>query len=120
MRANNCFAESGYNETAVLSAVMMGKQKAFEDLFFRHKDRVYTIALTYTERHFVAEEIVQDVFVRVWKSRSKLMEIENFPAWIHSITRKRSFTALQKIAREGKRRDKCHTYRTGEWFGYVT
>ena len=95
---------SAYDEVAVLSAVSSGDQKAFTELFFRYKDRVYTIALTYTEDRVIAEEVVQDVFVRVWKNRQKLKEIDGFSSWIYVIARNRALTALQKIAREGERR----------------
>lgn len=115
MRANNCLTETAdYDEKAVLSAVMKGEQKAFETLFFRHKDRVYTIAITYTENHFISEEIVQDVFVRVWKNRLRLLEIENFSSWIYTITRNRSFTALQRIAKEGEMREEMISYLPAE------
>ena len=98
-------SSTAYDEVAVLFAVATGDQKAFEQLFFRHKDRVYTIAFTYTENRVIAEELVQDVFVRVWKNRHKLKEIDNFSSWIGAIARNRALTALQKIAREGERRE---------------
>ncbi|HWK06782.1 MAG TPA: RNA polymerase sigma-70 factor [Puia sp.] len=103
-----------YDEVAVLFAVATGDQKAFGELFFRYKDRVYTIALTYTENRVIAEEVVQDVFVRVWKNRQKLKEIDSFSSWIAVIARNRALTALQKIAREGKRRSALISYLPGE------
>jgi len=108
MLANH--SSSAYDEVAVLFAVTAGDQKAFGELFFRYKDRVYTIALTYTEHRVIAEEIIQDVFVRVWKNRHKLKEIEDFASWICVIARNRALTALQKIAREGERREELISY----------
>ncbi|MBN8853453.1 MAG: hypothetical protein BGO55_18505 [Sphingobacteriales bacterium 50-39] len=101
---------SAYDEVAIIPAVAAGDQKAFEQLFFQHKDRVYTIALTYTENRMIAEEVVQDVFVRVWKNRGKLKEIGVFSSWIYTIARNRSLTALQKIAREGQRKEALIAY----------
>lgn len=108
MLANH--SSTPYDEVAVLFAVATGDQKAFEQLFFRYKDRVYTIALTYTENRVIAEEVVQDVFVRVWKNRHKLKEIDAFSSWVHVIARNRALTALQKIAREGERREELISY----------
>jgi len=101
---------TAYDEVAVLSAVTAGDQKAFERLFLQYKDRVYTIAFTYTENRVIAEEIVQDVFVRVWKNRHKLEEIDVFSSWVYTIARNRALTALQKIAREGERREELVSY----------
>jgi len=96
---------SAYDEAAVILAVAAGDQTAFEQLFFQHKDRVYTIALTYTENRMIAEEVVQDVFVRVWKNRQKLKEVGVFSSWIYVIARNRSLTALRKITREDHRKE---------------
>ena len=101
---------SAYDEVAVILAVAAGDQNAFEQLFFHHKDRVYTIALTYTENRMIAEEVVQDVFLRVWKNRRKLKDIGVFSSWIYAIVRNRSLTALQKIAREDQRKEALISY----------
>jgi RNA polymerase sigma-70 factor (ECF subfamily) len=82
-----------------------GDQKAFSELFARHKDRTYTVAMTYTDDPATAEEVVQDVFLRVWKNRHKLDEVDNFPAWLYTITRNRAVTALNKIIREARKKE---------------
>jgi RNA polymerase sigma-70 factor (ECF subfamily) len=108
MLASHSF--TAYDEVAVLFAVSTGDQKAFAALFSRYKDRVYTIAFTYTESRTIAEEIVQDVFMRVWKNRPRLKEINNFSSWIHVIARNRALTELRKIAREGERKEELISY----------
>jgi RNA polymerase sigma-70 factor (ECF subfamily) len=100
-----------YPNTALLSAVANGNEKAFGELFALHKDRTYTIAFTYTEDAVIAEELVQDVFLRVWKNRHKLTELVDFPSWLYTITRNRALTALKKIAREGRNK--------AEWVSYM-
>lgn len=97
-------------EVTLASAIARGDQKAFEIFFFRHKDRVYTIAFTYTESHTIAEELVQDVFVRLWKNRHKLVNIKDISSWVYVITRNLSLTALQRIAQEGKRKEEMISY----------
>jgi RNA polymerase sigma-70 factor (family 1) len=80
-----------------------GNQKAFEQLYRLHKDRVYEIALAYTGSAFLAEEILQDIFVQVWTKRTGLTEITDFSAWLFILTRNRSFNVLRGIARAGVR-----------------
>lgn len=99
-----------HDDSALLSAVAGGDQKAFGELFSRHKDRAYTIAITLTDDPLVAEELVQDVFLRIWKNRQKLITLDDFASWLYTITRNRALTALQKIAREGKNRAEFISY----------
>jgi RNA polymerase sigma-70 factor (ECF subfamily) len=80
-----------------------GDEKAFEQLYLLHKDRVYEIALTYTESVVLAEEILQDIFVQVWVKRNELPGITDFSAWLFILTRNRSFTVLRGLARAAKR-----------------
>jgi RNA polymerase sigma-70 factor (ECF subfamily) len=99
-----------HHDIALLAAVAGGDQKAFGELFARHKDRMYTVAITYTDDPATAEEVVQDVFLRVWKNRHRLGEIADFPAWLYTISRNRALTALNKIAREAKKKDEFISY----------
>lgn len=87
----------------LLQLIAGGDEKAFEQIFFHHKDRVYEIALMYTESAFLAEEIVQDIFVQVWQKREELPSIQNFSSWIFILARNRSFNVLRDIARSNNR-----------------
>lgn len=78
-----------------------GNEKAFEQLYRMHKDRVYEVALTYTESAVLAEEILQDIFVQVWMKRDGLPGIADFAAWLYVLTRNRSFNVLRSMARAG-------------------
>lgn len=108
------FNLSDYNEIEILFAVAAGDQQAFRKLFYQHKDRIYGIALRYTGDEFTAEEIVQDSFVRVWKNREKLTDIINFQAWLYQIVRNCCFTALRKMAAEGKRKEELLSWNPSE------
>lgn len=99
-----------FDDRALLSAVAGGDQNAFSELFSRHKDRTYTVALALTDDPLIAEELVQDVFLRVWKNRHKLTILDDFASWLYTITRNRALTALQKIAREGRNRAEFISY----------
>ena len=78
-------------------------EKAFEQLYRLYKDRVYKIAFLYTESRILAEEILQDVFVRVWKNRAELSKITDFEAWLFTVTRNRSFNVLRDAVKAANR-----------------
>jgi RNA polymerase sigma-70 factor, ECF subfamily len=102
------------NQADIIRELTTGSERAFEKFFFHHKDRVYTIAFAYTESLHDAQEIVQDTFLRIWKNRHKLTEIENLPAWLYTITRNLSLSALKRIAIEGKRKKDLITWLPAE------
>lgn len=94
----------------LFTAIACGDQKAFAELFAGYKDRTYTIAFLLTDDVAISEELVQDVFLRVWKNRHKLIELDDFPSWLYTITRNRALTALEKIAREGRKKSALISY----------
>ncbi|SEA40866.1 RNA polymerase sigma-70 factor, ECF subfamily [Arachidicoccus rhizosphaerae] len=97
------------DDDCLLRAIAQNNEWAFTKLFYAHKDKVYTIAMMFTKNETDAEEIVQEVFSRIWKYREKLPEIKNFSAWIATVTKHRALTALQKIARERAERQQLYT-----------
>lgn len=93
----------------LIAAISQGKESAFKMLFDQYKHRVYATAFAFTENKADAEEVVQEVFLRVWKGREKLPEITLFSAWLHTVTRNRCLTALKKKAIEQQRRIEIST-----------
>jgi len=78
-------------------------EKAFEQLFTLFKDNVYTTALAYMEDAVDAEAVVLEVFLRVWKAGEKLLEVDDFNAWLFTVAKNCALTALKKEALRRKR-----------------
>ncbi|WP_295128792.1 sigma-70 family RNA polymerase sigma factor [uncultured Chitinophaga sp.] len=89
-----------HNEHSLLLATANGDEKAFAELFERFRNKVYSIAFDITRSQPVSEEIVLDVFLRVWLKREQLAQLEHFSAWLFTITRNRVFSALKQLAQE--------------------
>lgn len=81
-----------------LIAVAEGDQGAFSHLFYTYKDKVYTIALRLTESPVMADEVVQEVFMRLWTRRTTLPEVRAFEDYLFIMTRNYVFTAMKKVA----------------------
>ncbi len=84
----------------LIHQVAAGEHLAFEHFFYHYKSYVYSIALKFTHEETLAEEIVQDVFVRVWKYREKLTEVQDVDAWMRTVTKNRSLTELKRLAKD--------------------
>ena len=89
-----------YTEQELLRLVAEGDRNAFTQIYNNYRNKIYSIAFELTESTTVAEEIVQDTFLKIWVKRESLPEIEHFRAWLFTITRNYVFTALKRIARK--------------------
>jgi RNA polymerase sigma-70 factor (ECF subfamily) len=98
------------DESLLLLQVANGDEKAFELLYKQHADAVYGVALTYSKSREIAEEIVQDVFVKVWTGRDKLPEIHHFPDYIFILARNQLLNVLKKKFREKAYRAQLAAY----------
>ena len=61
------------------------------------KDKLFRYALRIVGNQMVAEDVVQEVLVKVWQKRKELAEIENKEAWCMTVTRN---LALDKLRRK--------------------
>lgn len=89
-----------YTEQELLRLVTEGDRNAFTQIYNNYRNKIYSIAFELTESTTVAEEIVQDTFLKIWVKRESLLEVEHFRAYLFTITRNYVFTALKRIARK--------------------
>jgi len=86
------------NEYNLLKKLKKGDSKAFLELYDRYHLQVYNWALKFVKIPAIAEDIVQDVFLKIWVIRERLNPQLSFPAFIYRICRNRVFSDLKKIA----------------------
>lgn len=64
---------------------------AFADLFDRYGDLVFSVALRIVGEPATAEDVVQDVFLRLWRRPEQFdLQRGRFVTWLMSVTRNRS------------------------------
>lgn len=83
-----------------LELLANGDQPAFRRLFERYSDRIYGVAVAYTKSHTLAEEAVQDVFLKLWTKRASLPAVNQLESYIFILTRNHMLNVLRNIARE--------------------
>jgi RNA polymerase sigma factor (sigma-70 family) len=75
--------DESYDETADLPEIQT--VPTWEEIVDRHSDRVYRLALRLTGNRHDAEDLTQEVFVRVFRSLDTYQP-GTFEGWIHRIT----------------------------------
>src|SRR5690606_3665295 len=65
-----------------------------------------------TRSHELTDEIIQDVFVKIWEERKALPAIKNFSAYLFIITRNQTLNAIRKLARVKQKQQEAILYYT--------
>jgi len=74
--------------------------KAYKELYELFFDDLYRFANSFVKSDEIAEEIVSDVFIKIWQIRNKLSEIENLKVYLYTITRNFSLNYITKNHRQ--------------------
>ena len=83
-----------------LIMVAAGNEMAFKQLFLKYHQQLGTHIFRITNSMELAEEIVQDVFLKIWMNREALSEVHNFKAYLFVISKNHTLNCLRKLSRE--------------------
>ncbi len=92
-------------ERSVLIALKTGDQSAFEWLYHQYKRPIYYNLYKLVHQHEVAEELTQDVFLKIWQLRATLDETKSFPAFLRRIAGNLAIDFYRKAAVNKKLQD---------------
>ncbi len=84
----------------LLNAVKAGDSAAFNEIYHQYRKKTYGYAYHFSRNGEEAEELTQDVFVRLWENRSKIDTQKNFEAFLYTLIRNNFLSVLRKKARE--------------------
>ncbi|UII24714.1 RNA polymerase sigma-70 factor [Fulvivirga maritima] len=84
----------------LLDLISQGDEKAFTSLFHQYQGKVFSIARHITKSSEIAEEAVQEIFMKIWESRAKLSGVQNIESYLFITTRNHVFDVLKKQARQ--------------------
>jgi RNA polymerase sigma-70 factor (ECF subfamily) len=83
-------------EKKLVLRLVEGDCGAFEKLYYYYVKRVYYFALHYLNNNSEAEEIVQEVFTKIWESRRNIDADMSFSGYLLTATRNTIFNANRK------------------------
>ena len=92
--------EVKYEESRLIAMLAEDSEYAFQLIFDRHRKKIYQTALKYLKSPVLAQEVVQDVFLKLWLNRKKLRTDYPIKAWLHTLTKNNLINRLKKIATE--------------------
>ena len=84
-------------DRAVLALVTAGQLDALQELYDRYRTMAYSIALRITQDASLAEDVVQDAFLGVWRNAARYVEGRgSVKTWVLSIVHHRAVDAVRR------------------------
>ncbi|MBS1654584.1 MAG: RNA polymerase sigma-70 factor, partial [Bacteroidetes bacterium] len=94
-----------YEEYKLLSLLAEDSEYAFQLIYDRHRNRIYQTAIRYLKSPYLGQEVVQDVFLKLWFERKNLKTDKPVEAWLYTVAKNNILNRLKKIANEWKALD---------------
>ncbi|WP_339654664.1 RNA polymerase sigma-70 factor [uncultured Salegentibacter sp.] len=88
------------DDKILVAQLKKGNEKAFKKLYDKYSDGIYGFSLKLLKSADFAEEVVQDVFLKVWNTRENLNIDLNFKSFVYTIAKNLSLNILNKAAND--------------------
>lgn len=76
-----------YNEPQLILSLKNGSYKAFERIYEMYAKRLFAYSVQFTKSQEESEEIVQDVFMRLWTNRTKIRQEDTLRSLLFIMTK---------------------------------
>lgn len=86
----------------LLLLIQKDDKVAFYNIYERYSKRLYGFVLRYVKLKIDAEEIVQEVFVKIWEARNKIDVYSSFEYFLFTIAYNTTMSLLRKRSSEKK------------------
>ncbi|MGE3274213.1 MAG: RNA polymerase sigma factor [Vicinamibacterales bacterium] len=84
----------------LIARCLAGDQVAWERIVRLHWRKVFNIAYKFTGKHDEAEDLTQDVFLKIFKSLSTFDQRANFQTWLVSVSRNLCIDHYRSVRKE--------------------
>jgi len=88
------------NQTEILTKISKGDHHAFKVLYDHYYNSIYAYALYLLKQDILAEELVQEAFLKLWLQGEKTSHILNPESFLVTIIRNQSLNQLRKMKLE--------------------
>lgn len=89
-----------YNDKLLVKEIKAGNEKAFHKIYDLYSNDLFAYCLSILKSRTFSEEIIQDVFLKVWLNREDLNSELSFKSYLYTITRNLSYNFLSKAAND--------------------
>ena len=91
-----------YEEGKLINLLQENSEYAFQLIYDKHRNRIYTTAIKFLKSPIIAQDVVQDVFLKLWFERKSIDPSKPLEAWLFTVAKNNILNKLRKIANEWK------------------
>jgi RNA polymerase sigma-70 factor (ECF subfamily) len=86
----------GTSDEALIGTIAAGDRRAMQALYARHNVRLYRFVLRLTNDSSLAEDLVSEVFIDVWRGAKGFKAKSQVSTWMLAIARHKALSALRR------------------------
>lgn len=90
------------DDITLLNELAGGDELAFNKLFETYKDKIFNYLFKITKSAEVSEEIVIDIFVKIWVGRELMNQVQNFESFLHKVAYHKAIDFLRVTSRHAR------------------
>jgi RNA polymerase sigma factor (sigma-70 family) len=91
-----------YDNNELFQLTAEGDRSAFVQLFRSYLPRLASFVSSITKSDHVTDDVLQEIFMRVWFTREKLMGVKDPETWLYRIASSVAYAALKKLITDNK------------------
>lgn len=88
------------NDITILEKISRGDESAFRLFFEQRRSKLFIYLCKVTKSKEIAEELVIDVFLKIWLNKEYLPEVQNIDAFLYKIAQNKALDFLRMAARD--------------------
>lgn len=102
------------NEVSLIKRICASDEKAFLEIFNLYFKGVRHFVERYVHSRELAEDLAQEVFIKIWENRSRFSEVQSFKSFLYTCAKNHTLDSLKKAARsEVALGELIHSYSIG-------
>jgi RNA polymerase sigma-70 factor (family 1) len=100
------FQYSTYSDEQLFKLLQSGNEKVFEEIYERYHKSVYAYLLGFLKDNALAEDLMHEVFMKIWNMRGQVELHTSFSSYLFRICHNKAINTLEKIAVDNKLRNR--------------
>lgn len=92
-------SQAEQDDALLLARIARGEEAAFNLLFERYRDKLYHYLIKITKSAPISEEIVSDIFIKIWVGRELMPQIVQFEPYLHKVAYHKAVDFLRTASR---------------------
>jgi len=90
------------NLKLLVQQLQQGNEQAFTFLYDKYSKQLYRNILRLTKDEDIAEELLQDLFLKIWESRENINPEKSFKSFLYKVAENLVYAHFRKIAKDNR------------------